>query len=144
MVRALSYESIHATAVAIGGRAILLCGPSGAGKSDLGLRLIDRGARLVSDDYTLLRRQGSALLASPPATIAGQMEVRGIGLVTIGHDSDVPVALVVELTDKVERMPADPERRTIMGVAIPVVRLSPLEPSAPIKAEMALQRFGVA
>lgn len=144
MVRALSYESIHATAVAIGGRTILLSGPSGAGKSDLGLRLIDRGARLVSDDYTLLRRQGSALLASPPTTIAGQMEVRGIGLVAMGHDSDVPVALIVELTGAVERMPADPERRTIMGVPIPVARLSPLEPSAPIKVEMALQRFGVA
>lgn len=144
MVRALSYESIHATAVAIGGRAILLCGPSGAGKSDLGLRLIDRGARLVSDDYTLLRRQGSALLASPPATIAGQMEVRGIGLMAMGYDSDVSVALIVELTDMVERMPADPERRVIAGVAIPVLRLSALEPSAPIKAEMALQKFGVA
>ena len=54
MARALSSETLHATSVAIGGRAVLLCGPSGVGKSDLALRLIDRGATLVSDDYTLV------------------------------------------------------------------------------------------
>ncbi len=49
---------VHATAIAIEGEAVLLRGPSGAGKSDLGLRLIDDGARLVADDQTLLRRSG--------------------------------------------------------------------------------------
>ena len=61
MARALSSETLHATSVAIDGRAVLLCGPSGVGKSDLALRLIDRGATLVSDDYTLVQRIDGAL-----------------------------------------------------------------------------------
>ena len=52
--------TIHATCVAIRGRAVLITGPSGAGKSDLALRLIDRGAVLVRDDYTVLTRIGDA------------------------------------------------------------------------------------
>ena len=68
---------VHASCVAIGGRAILLAGPPGAGKSDLALRLIDRGARLGSDDYTELRRVEGRLLARAPATIAGKIEVQG-------------------------------------------------------------------
>ena len=50
----LSSETIHASCVAIDGRALLIEGASGDGKSDLALRLIDRGATLVSDDYTCL------------------------------------------------------------------------------------------
>ncbi len=75
--RAPSSESFHATTVAIDGRAVLLTGPSGAGKSDLALRLLDRGFALVSDDRTIVRREGDRLLASPPPQIAGKLEVRG-------------------------------------------------------------------
>ena len=69
-------ETIHASTVAIEGRAVMIVGPSGAGKSDLALRLIDRGATLVADDYTNLSRDGDTLVASAPATIAGRIEVR--------------------------------------------------------------------
>ena len=51
-------ETVHASTVATGGRAVLLSGPSGSGKSDLALRLIDRGFTLVSDDQTIVRREG--------------------------------------------------------------------------------------
>ena len=68
----LSSETLHATCVAIDGRALLIEGRSGAGKSDLALRLIDRGATLVSDDYTRLTRSGDALIASAPETIRGR------------------------------------------------------------------------
>ena len=67
---ALSSETVHASCVAIRGRAVLIEGRSGSGKSDLALRLIDHGAMLVSDDYTLLTRDGTRLIATPPPTIA--------------------------------------------------------------------------
>ncbi len=60
---------------------MLITGPSGSGKSDLALRLLDRGFTLVSDDQTIVKRDGNRLLASAPPTIAGKLEIRGIGIV---------------------------------------------------------------
>ena len=62
----LSAETVHASTVAIDGRAVLISGPSGSGKSDLALRLIDRGFTLVSDDQTIVSRDGDRLIASAP------------------------------------------------------------------------------
>lgn len=139
----LSSETVRATCVAVRGRAVLLAGRSGAGKSDLALRLIDRGATLVSDDYTLLRRSKEGLLAGAPATIQGRLEVRGLGIVELPAVADVPVALIVALDEPVARMPDEPlPTRLVAGVALPVLALAGLEPSAPIKVEMALARFG--
>lgn len=140
----LSSETVHASCVAIDGRAVLLAGRSGSGKSDLALRLIDRGAKLVSDDYTLVRRTGDRLMASAPATISGRMEVRGLGVVDMPPLAEAPVALLIELDEPVERMPAEmPPTRRLAGVDIPIVALPPLEASAPIKVELALAAFGL-
>ncbi|VXC95030.1 HPr kinase/phosphorylase [Sphingomonas sp. AX6] len=138
----LSSETLHASCVAINGRAVLIEGRSGTGKSDLALRLIDRGGTLVSDDYTVLTRRDGALTASPPVNIAGKMEVRGLGLIEVDHTRDVPVALVVVADNDPVRMPAAEASRTIAGVPLPELRLSLLEPSAPIKVERALMRPG--
>ena len=59
-IPAPSSETLHVSSVAVNGAAILISGRSGAGKSDLALRLIDRGATLVSDDYTLVKRVGAS------------------------------------------------------------------------------------
>ena len=139
----LSSETVHTSCVAIGGRAVLIGGRSGRGKSDLALRLIDRGAALVSDDYTLVRRVSGRLLAGAPQTIVGKMEVRGVGILEYPAVRDVPVALFVDLEREVERLPEAPETRMIAGVAIPVLGISALEPSAPIKVEAALRLFGL-
>lgn len=139
----ISSETVHASAVARDGRCVLIAGRSGSGKSDLALRLVDRGARLVSDDYTLVRRTDGRLVACAPATIAGRMEVRGLGLVTMDHAIDVPVCLIVDLDGEVARLPERIETRTLAGVAVPVVALAALEPSAPIKVELALEMFGL-
>ncbi|UVO49191.1 aldolase [Sphingomonas sp. SUN019] len=131
-------ETIHATTVAIDGRAVLISGPSGSGKSDLALRLIDRGATLVSDDYTEVRRDGDGLIAAPPATIAGRIEVRGIGIVPFPHLADAKVALAVRLGGPVERLP-ERGRRVIAGVSVREVAVDAFAATAPIKCELALR-----
>lgn len=143
MARALSSETLHATSVAIDGRVVLLCGPSGAGKSDLALRLIDRGAILVSDDYTLVKRIDGQLVATAPETIRGKMEVRGLGIIAMAAVADAPVALLADLFDKVDRMPLTPLYRSVAGMDVPVVKIAPFEPSAPIKVELALGTLGL-
>lgn len=140
----LSSETVHASCVAIGGRAVLLGGRSGRGKSDLALRLIDRGAKLVSDDYTMLRRSGAGLTASAPKNIAGKIEVRGVGLIEMEAAADVPVCLFVDLDRAPERLPGLDEQRSILGVRIPTIGLAGLEASAPIKVETALSILGSA
>jgi serine kinase of HPr protein (carbohydrate metabolism regulator) len=135
-------ETVHAGCVAIGGRAVLLAGPSGCGKSDLALRLIDRGARLVSDDYTVLRADELRLFASAPPTIAEKMEVRGIGILAFPAEPQAPVCLFADLAQAPERLP-EPATMILAGIAVPAIRLSPLEASAPIKLEQALLRFGL-
>jgi serine kinase of HPr protein (carbohydrate metabolism regulator) len=139
----LSSETLHVSGVEIGGRAVLIGGRSGKGKSDLALRLIDRGATLISDDYVLVRREGGQLIASPPANIEGRMEVRGIGILEMPSRRDVPVALFVDLNLKPERLPDPDKCRKVAGVDIPVIGLSALEASAPIKVEAALKMIGL-
>ena len=137
----VSSETLHASCVAIDGRAVLIEGRSGSGKSDLALRLIDRGAQLVSDDYTVLIRERGRLLAQPPATIAGRIEVRGLGIVEMSYVEGVPVALIVALVDAVERMPEERPARRIAGVTLPEIAIVAQEISAPIKVALALARI---
>ena len=139
----LSSETIHATCVASLGAAVLLAGRSGSGKSDLALRLIDRGAELVSDDYTIVRRVGRRLVASAPANISGRIEVRGLGILDFRTVPEAPVALVVDLGRDMERMPTPNEQVSIAGIKVPLVAVNAVEASAPIKVELALARFGL-
>jgi len=135
-----SSETVHATCIAIGPHAMLLCGRSGSGKSDLALRLIDRGAVLVSDDYTILRRTNDAIIASAPYNIAGKIEVRGLGILESDAAPESRVALCIALDHMVDRMPDEDSSRAFLGMEIPMLTLNAFEPSAPIKAELALRR----
>jgi len=138
----LSSETVHATTVAIDGRAVLIMGPSGSGKSDLALRLLDRGFSLVSDDQTIVRKAGDRLIASAPDAIRGKLEVRGIGIVDLEVASDVPVALVVELTSDIERLPADSRERIFLSVGVPLASIDAMTASAASKLALALDRLG--
>ncbi len=82
------------------------------------------------------------MLATAPANIQGKMEVRGIGIIDSERESDVPVCLLVEISEKIERFPEGREWRLMAGIEIPVVVLNALEPSAPVKVELALRHVG--
>jgi HPr kinase/phosphorylase len=138
--QAPSHIQIHASCVELGGTGVLLLGEPGSGKSDLALRLIDAGARLVADDRTELRRDGVRLVASPPATIAGRMEVRGVGIVPLAHVAECVVGLAVDLvaSERVERLP-NAQNRTWLGIDVPLLALAPFEASAPAKIRLAVR-----
>jgi serine kinase of HPr protein (carbohydrate metabolism regulator) len=139
----LSAETLHASTVAKDGRAVLITGPSGSGKSDLALRLLDRAFAMVSDDQTIVRKDGDRLVATAPPTIAGKLEVRGIGIIDIERIENVPVALIVELTSDIQRLPDDSRERPILGVKVPLVTIDAMTASAPSKVALALDRIGL-
>ncbi len=139
----LSAETIHSSTVATDGRAVLITGPSGSGKSDLTLRLLDRGFTLVSDDQTIVKRDGDRLFATAPPNIAGKLEIRGIGIVELERLNDVPVALIVELTSDIQRLPDDSRERPILGVRLPLISIDAMTASAPSKVALALDRMGL-
>jgi serine kinase of HPr protein (carbohydrate metabolism regulator) len=139
----LSSESLHASTVAIDGRAVVLSGPSGSGKSDLALRLLDRGFKLVSDDQTFFRKDNGRLIASAPPTIRGKLEIRGIGIVDVEAVDDVPVALFVELTSDMQRLPDDSRERLVLDLPSPLISVDAMTASAPSKVALALDRLGL-
>jgi serine kinase of HPr protein (carbohydrate metabolism regulator) len=131
---------VHGTSVVLGGDGVLLQGPSGSGKSDLALRLIDQGARLVADDQTELRLIGGALRMSAPVTIAGRLEVRGVGILSVPSVKSAPLRLVVDLVagEAIERLP-EPETCEFLGCRVARLVLAPFEASAAAKLRVALR-----
>lgn len=142
------YALVHATALALGDRGALIRGPSGAGKSDLALRCIAAAplaacpvrAELVSDDQVVLTRTDRGIDASPPATIAGKIEVRGVGIVAMPYRPSARLVLVVDLVSAAEvpRYPLQPASAELLGVVVPRIGLAPFEASAPVKLLLAL------
>jgi len=140
----ISAETLHASTVATNGRAVVITGPSGSGKSDLALRLIDRGFALVSDDRTVVKRDGDRLVAASAPNIGGKLEIRGIGIVDVESVSDVAVALIVELKSDIDRIPDDSRDRLILGVPVPLISIDAMTASAAAKVAFALDRMGLA
>jgi HPr kinase/phosphorylase len=132
-------EIIHATAVQINGAGILLRGLSGSGKSDLALRLIDQGAVLIADDQVECQKRKDAVFLSAPATLAGLIEIRGLGLMRLPFAADVILRLVIDLVPQ-EQMQRMPEAffAQICGDAIPCFQLCPWQASAPVKIKQFL------
>lgn len=122
---------LHATCVARDGQGVLLLGPPGSGKSDLALRLVERGFVLVADD----RVEIEAGVASPPAALAGLIEVRGLGVLRVPHAAAARLALAVDLAEAPDRMPM-PAQHPVLG--LPLVALDPRAASAPARVALAL------
>ena len=132
----------QATCVAIDGRGLLIEGPPGSGKSTLALKLIDRGARLVGDDGVELGRTQGRVVARPVGRIAGLIEVRNVGLLTM-PTIEAPVALVLRLASDAPRFIEQAETADLLGVAIPRLWFDPAIAAADIRAELALARHGL-
>ncbi|MCZ8325170.1 MAG: HPr kinase/phosphatase C-terminal domain-containing protein [Sphingomonadaceae bacterium] len=136
-------RTIQAGCVAIDGRAVLILGEPGLGKSSLALALIDRGGVLVGDDGVTLAAQDGRLIASPPPNIAGLIEVRNVGLITLPTASGVPVALALMLDPAAERLAEAAEVFELDGASVPMLRLWPGSPVLALRAEAALRRWGL-
>ncbi|HXW30363.1 MAG TPA: HPr kinase/phosphatase C-terminal domain-containing protein, partial [Xanthobacteraceae bacterium] len=109
----MATATIHASAVLVGAFAVLIRGPSGAGKSQLAFALIEaarggrlRFARLIADDRVLVETHHGRLLVRPAPTLAGLIEIRGIGIRQLPFEPMGVVCLVVDLAaSDAARMP---------------------------------------
>ena len=130
-------DKVPGTCVEVEGLGVLFRGPTGSGKSDLALRLIDSGARLIADDYTELSSENATLMARAPETIRGLLEVRGIGIIKIGGALQAELGVVFDLVTA-EQLERRPEDKTIelLGIRVPLFRLTPLEASGPAKVRL--------
>jgi len=117
--------NVHASAVQIGGRGVLIRGAPGSGKSSLLLQILSatpNDARLVADDRVDVETDGDRLMASPPPALAGLIEIRGQGILRLPYIAPAAIDLVVDLAAAHDcpRMPNLEERRTTLaGVALP-------------------------
>ncbi len=132
MKSAAKSATIHACAVLVGARAVLIRGPSGAGKSRLALELIGAAragripfARLVGDDRVHLESAGGRLVVRPAATLAGLIERRGAGIERLPHEPSAVVGLVVDLdAADAERLPEQRDTE-IEGIVLPRLAVAP-------------------
>jgi HPr kinase/phosphorylase len=135
----MSSATIHASAVLVGARAVLIRGPSGSGKSRLALQLIEaarhgalRFARLVGDDRVHVEAAHGRLVVRPADALAGLIEVRGLGIRKLPYEPSAVVGLVVDLAADAERLPpADQQRTELAGVAVARLAVAAGEPALP-------------
>ena len=125
--------SVHASAVQVGNRAVLIRGPSGAGKSRLAFELILAGragqippSLLVGDDRVHLEARGAQLLVRPAPILAGLIEIYGLGIRRCEFAEEAVVGLVVDLAaPDAERLPSPEAFSTsIYGIKIPRIPIN--------------------
>lgn len=137
-------DTMHATCVSVFGDRLsgcLLLGPSGSGKSDLAVRLIDGGGTLVADDRVITTVRDGQVSAAPPPLLAGLLEIRGLGVMTVPFLDQAEIRLLVCLTKAadIERM-APITSRTLNGVDIPCLLVDASMASAAARVRWAVRR----
>jgi serine kinase of HPr protein (carbohydrate metabolism regulator) len=121
---------MHATALLLDDRGVLISGPSGSGKTTLALALIaqfaaaGRFARLVADDQLLVSAHAGRLVVSAPQSISGLVEIHGLGPCPVEHQGSAVIDLVVRLVEQGEAPRfQDTRTETISGIGIPLLAL---------------------
>jgi hypothetical protein len=142
--------SVHASAVLVGSRGVLIRGPAGAGKSRLALALIGaaeagliRFARLIGDDRVQLSASNGRLLARPAAELAGLIEVRGVGICALPHEPVAVLGWVIDLAaDESPRLPVGAATEAVIaGIALPRLAVAAgVEPLPGMLAALRLDR----
>ena len=118
--------TIHASAVLVGPKAVLIRGPSGAGKSRLAWQLLQARlpfARLVGDDRLHVEARSGRLLVRPAVELAGLIEIHGLGIRRLDYEPLAVAAVVVDLAAAdAERLPSAGEA-AVEGVKLPRLAL---------------------
>jgi serine kinase of HPr protein (carbohydrate metabolism regulator) len=123
--------TIHASAILLGHRGILIRGPSGSGKSRLALSLLENSgpgfARLVGDDRIHLEAVHGRLLMRPAKVLEGLIEVRGVGIVHLPYEPVAVVSLVLDLgVPEALRLPQETDLETrLEGIALARLPVAP-------------------
>ena len=123
----MTTPTVHASAVLVGARAVLIRGPSGSGKSRLAITLLQAAetgtlsfARLIGDDRVHVEAAHGRLLVRPATELIGQIEVRGLGIRRVPYEPVGVVGLVVELEAVSERLPAPNQQEVdVAGIRLP-------------------------
>ena len=142
-------ENIHASLVMVDGLGVLLRGKSGTGKSELALQLIDQPgfglaenllkAELVADDRVELFEKQGQIYGRAPESLAGLLEIRGLGIVRLNHAPEAAIQLIVELGGLSERMPGFlADQTAFYGHELPILRLPALPHYGPAKVRAAV------
>lgn len=113
--------SVRGTAVAFSGWGVLILGATGSGKSGLAIRLIARGAALVSDDRVELRQEGERILMRAPDSIRGQVEARMLGLLSVDVYDNAALQLVVDLDRESQTRMPQPQYITYLGSSVRLI-----------------------
>lgn len=130
--------TVHASAVLVGPKAVLIRGPAGSGKSHLVWELIQvaaRGAlpfaRLVADDRAYVEASAGRLLVRPAQALAGLLEIRGLGIRRLPYEAVATVGLVVDLgaADAERYPPSEAGTTSIAGVFLPRLTAAPGAPA---------------
>jgi HPr kinase/phosphorylase len=132
--------TIHASAVLVGARAVLIRGAAGTGKSRLAFALMQAGesgalafTRLVGDDRVQVAAVHGRLLVRPAEALAGLIEMRGLGIRRVPFEPVAVVGLVVDLgATNAERLPDRESAVTdIAGIALPRLAVAPQDDPLP-------------
>lgn len=137
IISPMTSPTIHASAVLVGAKAVLIRGPSGAGKSRLAWTLLEAAwegalpfACLVADDRAVIEAAHGRLLVRPAPEIAGLMEIRGLGVRRLPYEPVAAIGLVVDLAaSDAARLPGrEAEITEISGVVLPRLAVASGEP----------------